>query len=487
LNLARKKSIAEMMAQAGGKTLPRTLGAFDLFMMGIGVIIGTGIFVMTGVAAAKFAGPGIMLSFAIAAVACAFICLTYSELAAALPAAGSSYAYSYTAAGEFVAWLVGWNLILEYTVGASAVAAGWSAYFTGILKSGGIELPHALTAVPHDGGIVNLPAVLIIAFLTLLLVLGVRESMRLSRILVFIKLGAIFLFLLLATPQVNPQNWVPFLPFGMDGVKTAAGIIFLAYIGFDSLATAAEETKNPQRNMPIGIISSLVACTVLYMAVSAVLTGVAPYTELNNAEPVTYALRKIGYNFGSAIVGVGAIAGLTTVCLVLIYAQTRAFFAMARDGLIPEGLCKVHPKFGTPHIATILVGTMIALISGFTPIGLVAEMCSIGTLFAFIVTSACVLILRKTHPDLKRPFRCPAAWVVAPLAIISSLFIMYYLPGATWIRFVVWSVLGAVIYLAYGARHSKLAAADAVAGLRSRDCHRRRRIHPLMRLRSDGT
>jgi APA family basic amino acid/polyamine antiporter len=286
--------------------------------------------------------------------------------------------------------------------------------------------------------------------------------MRLSRILVFIKLGAIFLFLLLATPHVTPQNWVPFLPFGMQGITAGAAIIFLAYIGFDSLATAAEETRNPQRNMPIGIIGSLVACTVLYMAVSAVLTGVAPYTELNNAEPVTYALRKIGYNFGSAVVGVGAIAGLTTVCLVLIYAQTRAFFAMARDGLIPEGICKVHSRFGTPHIATIFVGTMIALISGFTPIGIVAEMCNIGTLFAFIVTSACVLILRKTHPDLNRPFRCPAAWVVAPLAIICSLIIMFSLPGATWVRFVLWSVLGAVIYVAYGARHSKLTG-EAVA------------------------
>lgn len=461
MNLTKRKSIAGLRAQSNGNVLPRTLGAFDLFMMGIGVIIGTGIFVMTGVAAAEYAGPAIILSFAFSAVACAFICLAYSELAAALPAAGSSYAYSYAAAGEFVAWMVGWNLILEYTVGASAVASGWSAYFVGILKSGGIELPTALTTVPHDGGLINLPAVLIIAFITFLLVRGMKESIRLSRILVYIKLGAIFLFLLLATPAVNPQNWVPFLPFGIKGITAGTAIIFLAYIGFDSLATAAEETKNPQRNMPIGIICSLLACTVLYMSVSAVLTGVVPFAELNNAEPVTYVLRKIGYNFGSAIVGVGAIAGLTTVCLVLIYAQTRAFFAMARDGLIPEGICKVHPKYGTPHIATIVVGTVIALIAGFTPIGLVAEMCNIGTLFAFIVTSACVLILRKTHPTLERPFRCPAAWIVAPLAIICSLIIMVSLPGATWVRFVVWSLLGAAIYAVYGARHSKIEAVPA--------------------------
>lgn len=459
----RMKSVASLIAQTDRQTLRRSLGAFDLFIMGVGVIIGTGIFVLTGVAAAQYAGPGIILSFAFSAVACAFICLAYSELAAALPAAGSSYAYSYAAAGEFVAWMVGWNLILEYTVGASAVASGWSAYLTGILKAGGVILPHAITAVPHDGGIVNLPAVLIIAFLTLLLVLGMKESVRLSRILVFIKLGAIFLFLLLATPSVDPGNWVPFLPFGFGGITAGTAIIFLAYIGFDSLATAAEETKNPQRNMPIGIISSLVVCTILYMSVSAVLTGVVPYTELNNAEPVTYVLRKIGYNFGSAIVGVGAIAGLTTVCLVLIYAQTRAFFAMARDGLIPSGICKVHPKYGTPHIATIGVGTVIAVITGFTPIGVVAEMCNIGTLFAFIVTSACVLILRRTQPDLPRPFRCPAANIVAPLAIITSIIIMLSLPAATWIRFIVWSLIGTGVYAFYGYRRSVLRAGEPAA------------------------
>ena len=459
----RVKSVASLIAQTDRQTLKRSLGAFDLFIMGVGVIVGTGIFVMTGVAAAEYAGPAIILSFAFSAVACAFICLSYSELAAALPAAGSSYAYSYAAAGEFVAWMVGWNLILEYTVGASAVAAGWSAYFVGILKAGGIALPHAITAVPHDGGLINLPAVLILFFLTTLLVLGVKESIRLSRFLVYVKLGAIFLFLLLATPAIEPTNWVPFLPFGFKGITAGTAIIFLAYIGFDSLATAAEETRNPQRNMPIGIISSLVVCTILYMSVSAALTGVVPFAELDNAEPVTYVLRKIGYNFGSAIVGVGAIAGLTTVCLVLIYAQTRAFFAMARDGLIPDGICKVHRKYGTPHIATILVGTMMALIAGFTPIGVVAEMCNIGTLFAFIVTSACVLILRRTQPNLPRPFRCPAANLVAPLAILSSLVIMLSLPWATWVRFVAWSLIGALVYALYGYRRSKLGAERPVA------------------------
>ncbi|MTJ81388.1 MAG: amino acid permease [Telmatospirillum sp.] len=456
MDLFRTKSITALKEEMGKHALRRSLGAWDVVLMGIGVIIGTGIFVLTGVAAAKYAGPGIMLSFVFSSLACVFVCLAYSELASTIPAAGSAYTYTYTAAGEFIAWLVGWNLVLEYSVGASAVAGGWSAYLVGILKSGGIELPRAITAVPHDGGIVNLPAVLIVAFITLLLVRGVKESAAANRVLVAVKLGAIFLFLLLAGPKVDVTNWTPFLPYGVSGISAGAAIIFFAYLGVDSLATSAEETRNPQRDMPLGIILSLIICTVLYVGVSAVLTGVVPFAELNTAEPVTYALRKIGYNFGSAVIGVGAISGLTTVCLVMIYAQTRAFFAMSRDGLIPEWLCKVHPKYGTPHIITIIVGITVALISGFTPIGLVAEMCNIGTLFAFVVATTCVIILRKTQPDLERPFRCPAVWVVVPLAVLSCLYIMFSLPAATWIRFIAWSVLGTIIYAFYGSRSSRL-------------------------------
>jgi APA family basic amino acid/polyamine antiporter len=456
MDLFRTKDIAKLKEEMGKHGLKRSLGAWDIVLMGIGVIIGTGIFVLTGVAAAKFAGPGIMLSFVFSSLSCVFVCLAYSELASAIPAAGSAYTYTYTAGGEFLAWIVGWNLVLEYSVGASAVAGGWSAYFVGILKSGGIELPKAITAVPHDGGIVNLPAVLIVLFITTLLVRGVRESATANRILVSVKLAAIFLFLLLAGPKVDATNWTPFLPYGVSGISAGAAIIFFAYLGVDSLATAAEETRNPQRDMPVGIIASLVICTVLYVAVSAVLTGVVPYGELNNAEPVTYALRKLGYNFGSAVIGTGAIAGLTTVCLVMIYAQTRAFFAMSRDGLIPQGLCKVHPRYGTPHIITIIVGLTVAMIAGFTPIGMVAEMCNIGTLFAFVVATACVLVLRKTQPTLERPFRCPAVGLVVPLAILSCLYIMASLPAATWIRFIVWSVLGTIIYAFYGSRSSRL-------------------------------
>ncbi|WP_188398643.1 amino acid permease [Sporomusa sp. GT1] len=456
MSIFRTKSIELLKQEASKHSLRKSLTAIDIIMLGIGVIIGTGIFVLTGVAAAKYAGPGLMLSFVLAGITCAFVCLAYSELASMVPIAGSAYTYTYTSLGEFIAWLVGWNLILEYSVGASAVAGGWSAYTVGILKTTGIEVPKALTAVPADGGIVNLPAVLITLFLTFLLVKGVRESANANRILVAIKLAAIFLFIFLAGPKVNAANWEPFLPYGWAGVSAGAAFIFFAYLGVDSIATAAEETHNPSRDMPIGIIGSLAVCTVLYITVTAIMTGVVPYSQLNTAEPVSYVLRSIGYNFGSALVGTGAIAGLSTVLLVMIYAQTRAFFAMSRDGLIPSKVCKVHPKYGTPHIITIIVGVAVALISGFTPIHVVAEMCSIGTLFAFIIAMIGVMVLRKTKPDAERPFRCPSLTFVAVCAILFCLYIMINLATGTWIRFVVWSLIGIAIYFLYGRSHSAL-------------------------------
>ncbi len=455
LNIFRTKSIAEYQEDASKSHLKRAMGSLDVTLLGIGVIVGTGIFVLTGVAAAKYAGPALMLSFLIASIACGFVSMAYSELASMVPVAGSAYAYAYTSVGEFFAWLVGWNLVLEYSVGASAVAGGWSAYVVGLLKTAGIELPAAWTSVPADGGIVNLPAVLITLFLTFLLVRGVRESVRVNKILVGVKLAAIFLFLFLAAPSVDPANWEPFMPFGFQGVSAGAAVIVFAYLGVDSIATAAEETKNPAHDMPTGIIASLVICTVLYIAVTAVMTGNVPYTELDNAEPVAFVLRQLGYRFGSALVGTGAIAGLTTVLLVMMYAQTRAFYAMSRDGLIPKSICKVHSRYATPHRITLIVGIAVALISGFTPINVIAEMCSVGTLFAFIVSSVGVMVMRKKYPDLARPFRCPAIYVVGTMAILSCAYIMYNLSSMTWERFWVWSAVGVLIYFLYGARHSR--------------------------------
>ncbi|WP_440329144.1 amino acid permease [Mitsuokella multacida] len=461
MNIFRTKSIAAYKADAHQSHLKRAMGSLDVTLLGIGVIVGTGIFVLTGVAAAKYAGPALMLSFLLASIACGFVSMAYSELASMVPVAGSAYAYAYTSVGEFFAWLVGWNLVLEYSVGASAVAGGWSAYVVGLLKTAGIELPAAWTTVPADGGIVNLPAVLITLFLTCLLVRGVRESVPVNKVLVGVKLAAIFLFLFLAAPSVDPTNWEPFMPFGFSGVSAGAAVIVFAYLGVDSIATAAEETKNPAHDMPTGIIASLLICTVLYIAVTAVMTGNVPYTELDNAEPVAFVLRELGYRFGSALVGTGAIAGLTTVLLVMMYAQTRAFFAMSRDGLIPQSVCKIHPRFATPHRITIIVGIAVAIISGFTPINVIAEMCSVGTLFAFIISSIGVMVMRRKYPDLPRPFRCPAIYVVGTLAIVSCGYIMYNLSSMTWERFWIWSALGILIYFLYGYRHSRENKEDA--------------------------
>ncbi len=454
MGIFRRKSIVTYQADAKRTPLKKAMGALDVTLLGIGVIVGTGIFVLTGVAAAKYAGPALMLSFLLASITCAFVSLVYSELAAMVPVAGSAYAYAYTALGEFWAWLVGWNLVLEYSVGASAVAGGWSAYVVGLLRSAGVNLPQALTAVPADGGLVNLPAVLITLFLSLLLIRGVHESVTVNKALVAVKLLAIFIFLFLAGPSVDTANWEPFLPFGWAGVSAGAAVIFFAYLGVDSIAAAAEETKSPARDMPLGIIGSLLICTVLYVGVTAVMTGNMSYTQLDNAEPVAFVLRELGYRFGSALVGTGAIAGLTTVLLVMMYAQTRAFFAMSRDGLIPQAVCKIHPRFATPHRITIIVGLAVALVSGFTPINVVAEMCSVGTLFAFIVSAVGAMVMRRRYPEAPRPFRCPAIYVTGALAILSCGYIMYNLSPMTWERFWVWSALGMMVYFLYGRVHS---------------------------------
>lgn len=456
MDLFRKKDIGALRSMAQNSGLTRNLSAFDLVFLGIGSVIGTGIFVLTGVGAALYAGPGISLSFVLASIACAFAGLAYAEYASMVPVAGSAYAYTYASLGEFLAFIVGWNLILEYTVTCSTVAAGWSGYVVGLLASGGIDLPVAFTKVPEEGGIINVPAILVTMFLCILLVRGTKETVMINRILVFVKLAVIVIFFVLAVPNVDPTNWDPFLPYGTQGISAGAAIVFFAYIGFDAVATSAEEAKNPSRDLPIGILGSLGVCAVLYFFVALVLTGVVPYTDLNNAEPVAYALRVIGYPIGSAIVAVGAICGITTVLLVLLYGQARIFFALSRDGMIPAGICKVHKLYRTPYLVTIGGCILVSVIAGFAPIHLIAEMANIGTLSAFFIAGFGVLYLRIKRPDIKRGFKCPAIYFVAPMAMICCGYLMYNLPIHTWIRFVVWCGIGFVVYFGYSYKHSKL-------------------------------
>jgi len=448
--------------QDEGRGLKRALHARDLVAIGIGCIVGVGIFVLPGVEAATHAGPGIILSFVIAATACACAALCYAELAAMIPVAGSAYTYGYATIGEIVAWVIGWDLILEYMVGASLVSIGWSAYLVNlvnhILQPWGWALPQAWTAAPWgpNPGILNLPAVLVVGLLTWLLVRGIRESARANLIMVIIKVSVILIFIALASWYVKPANWHPFAPFGFSGIMTAAAIVFLAYVGFDAVSTTAEEAVNPQRDMPIGIMGSLAVATVLYVAVAAILTGVVPYRELNVADPVALVLNHLDMRWASVIVSVGAVAGITSVLLVLLLGQPRILFAMSRDGLLPAAFSKIHPRFRTPWVTTIVTGSIVAVSAALTPINVVAELCSIGTLFAFLIVSAGVLVLRVTRPEAHRPFRAPLFPFIPIAGIALCGYLMLSLPGVTWIRFAVWLVLGLVVYSTYGFRHSAL-------------------------------
>ncbi|MBP2650407.1 MAG: hypothetical protein H6Q74_1232 [Firmicutes bacterium] len=454
----RTKDIALILQKTNKMELKKTLGAMDLVLLGIGCIIGTGIFVLTGVAAAKYAGPGIVLSFVLSGLACCFAGLAYAELAAMVPVAGSAYTFAYVSLGELVAFIVGWALVCEYVVGAATVAVGWSGYVVGLLKSVGIVFPVAWTSVPADGGVLNGPAILIVVCITCLLVLGTRESATLNKVLVVIKVACVAIFLFLATSHVNPANWSPFLPFGLGGIASGAAIVFFSYVGFDAVSTAAEECKNPNRDLPIGIIGSLVVCTILYIAVAAVLTGIVPYSSLNNSEPVAFALRAIGMNFGSAVVAIGAICGITTVLLVFMYAQTRVFLAMARDGMLPKKFVKIHPKYGTPHIITVITGIVVCILSGLLPINIIAQLCNMGTLFAFCMVSLGVLVLRKTQPEVVRPFKCPAVGLVATLGVLFCGYLITNLPVDTFIFFGVWCVVGLAVYFGYSRHHSEFVA-----------------------------
>jgi APA family basic amino acid/polyamine antiporter len=453
----RTKTIESIIDGAKTKSLPKTFGAFDLVLLGIGCTIGTGIFVLTGIAAAESAGPAVTISYLISGFACILAGLAYTELAAVVPVAGGAYTYSYAILGEFVAWLVACGLFLGYTISAATVSAGWSGYFVGMLKAFGVNLPDAIIKTPSDGGIINLPAVLIAVTVGLILVRGTKESIILNRVLVAIKLLIIFIFLFVAFPHIKVENWTNnFMPFGFDGVIAGAATVFFAYIGFDSVATAAEETKNPSRDLPIGIIGSLLACAVLYITVSLALTGIVSYTELNNAEPMAYALRVNGSSLGSALIAVGAVVGMIAVLLVLIYGQSRFFFVMSRDGLIPPIFSKMHKKFNTPYINYLIITTIVCLVSGFTPIKTMGNMTSFGILFAFITASICVMVLRVKRPELKRSFKCPAVFVVAPLAILVCGYLLFTLIHEIAVPLLFWLAISLIIYFSYGYRKSPM-------------------------------
>jgi APA family basic amino acid/polyamine antiporter len=476
------KPIADYQKEASDKTLVRALGIPALIAFGIGGIIGTGIFVLTGLAAAEHAGPAIVFSFIIAGIGCMFAGLCYSEFAAMVPVAGSAYAYSYATLGEFVAWFVGWNLILEYMVTCSTVAVGWSRYFIKLLDHFGINfIPASLSSAPFEaadvgyavhmtGAIVNLPAIVIIGAATALCYRGIKESATVNTIIVAIKVAIVMAVIAFGASFVDTHNWVPYIPkntgtfgqFGFSGILQASAIIFFAYIGFDGVSTVAQEAKDPQRGMPIGMLGSLAICTVLYILMSSVMTGLVPFKQLDDAAPVVVALEAHPQlTWLTTWVIWGALFGLTSVIITMIIPQARIWLTMSHDGLLPKVFGVIHPKFRTPHIATLITGVCAATLGGCLPIGILGELVSIGTLIAFIVVCVGVLVLRYTRPDLKRPFRVKWIWFVSAMGVLFCAAMAASLPSGTWLRLILWSVLGILIYLFYGYRNSRLRVAQA--------------------------
>ena len=483
----RVKSMDAILATAEKKGLHRSLGAFQLTMLGIGAVIGTGIFVLTSEAAQK-AGPGMMISFVIAGFVCAVAALCYSELASMVPVSGSAYTYTYAVMGELMAWMVGWALILEYAVGASAVAVGWSGYFVGLMKSWGVIIPPELAAGPSGGGIINLPAVAVSALVTILLIIGTKESARFTSALVLVKVAALSIFCILTLPVLNGAHFEPFLPngWGTIGVVGAAASIFFAYVGFDAVSTAAEETRNPQRNVPIGLIGSLAFCTVFYLLVAAGAIGAIgaqPVTDLAgrtlepgsseltarcaaivaggaseplvcSREALAHVLRTIGYQRIGDLMGVAAFIALPSVVLMMMFGQTRIFFVMARDGLLPEALASVHPRFRTPHVVTAFTGIVVTLAAAFLPVGRLADYSNSGTLFAFMMVALAVFVLRRTDPGRTRPFRTPAVGIIAPMAMAGCLILYLKLPLIAILVLPVWGVVGLTIYFGYSRSRS---------------------------------
>lgn len=454
MDLFRKKDVCQ---SADNEThLAKCLTAFDLIFLGVGAIIGAGVFILTGVVAATHAGPAVILSYVIAGFACTFAALSYAELAAAIGGCGSAYGYAYAGFGEFIAWIVGWDLLLEYAISVAAVSVGWSAYANNFLNSFKLELPAYLLNGPLTGGYINLFAALIIALLTALLIFGVKSSTRFNNVIVLIKLFVIAIFIAVACSDLNVKNWTPFMPFGWRGVVDGAALIFFAYIGFDAVSTAAEEAINPQRDLPKGIIGSLVICTVLYIVVASLLTGIVHYSELNVASPISYALLLLGHTTVAGLISVGAIAGLTTVMLVLFYGLTRIILALSRDGLLPTFLSTVNPKTLTPTRIILPCGILMACLAGIFPIKDLAELVNIGTLAAFIIVCTGVICLRYSHPDMPRPFKVPGMPYVPILGVLSCLYLVINLPWVTLLRFIIWMAIGLVVYFSFSRKNSKL-------------------------------
>ncbi len=477
-NLLVQKSLNKLMEEAaeeGTHTLKRVLGPWQLTALGIGAIIGAGIFVLTGVAAYNNAGPAVMLSFVAAGIACAFAGLCYAEFASLIPIAGSAYTYGYATLGELFAWIIGWDLMLEYALGASTVSVGWTGYFLSLLKSFGIEIPASiststfvLNAQGHweNTGSFNLVAFLILLVISTILAIGIQESAAVNTVIVILKVGIVLLFIAAGVWYVKPENWTPFIPpntgefgkYGWSGVLRGAALVFFAYIGFDAVSTAAQECRNPKRDLPIGILGSLAICTVLYIVVSGILTGLVSYKELGVPHPIAVGIQATPFHWLSTFVELGAVLGLGSVMLVMLLGQSRVFYAMSRDGLLPAVFSRIHPKFRTPYIVTILTGVVVAVIAGLFPIVVLGEMVNIGTLLAFVIVSASVIVLRIRRPDLPRPFKTPGYPVVPILGVLTSLGLMAFLPWDTWLRLGVWLVIGLFIYLGYGVRHSKVQA-----------------------------